>query len=486
MTTERTEQIKTDVELQLGNSMTSRGTRYWSNGAIPLIGPDVLGEIIAACSDISVVVSDMGDILSVMVNPNHESHGVLIDWEGQDMRSFLASESIPKFDRKMSEILSGAATSRPVELNHTAKTGLTFPLSYSFHTIGPDGAILMMGRDLRPIAQMQQQLVDAQIALERDYEKQRETSTRLKVLLETTRDAVVFVSAASGRIVDLNGRAARLLRGTLDEINGTLLSRWIASPEGELDLRALVGVAQGDDTTPLTLVLPSTRSEVQLRPTLFRAAGERLILCRFDRGSEPTLTSETDSRARRLFENTPDGVVFVDRAGAVLAANDAFLALSDLGDTAAARSKSLADLLVRGGVDAKVILDNAVRNGQMRNYATRLVTPFGAEIPVEISAVYLEDPSKPAIGLAIRDTSRADGVRTGTVESNVRPSRDLVGSATLKEIVAETTEVIEKICIETAIELTDNNRVAAADMLGLSRQSLYVKLRKYGLLTRED
>jgi len=45
--------------------------------------------------------------------------------------------------------------------------------------------------------------------------------------------------------------------------------------------------------------------------------------------------------------------------------------------------------------------------------------------------------------------------------------------------------MIEKICIETAIELTQNNRAAAAEMLGLSRQSLYVKLRKFDLLTRD-
>jgi DNA-binding NtrC family response regulator len=62
---------------------------------------------------------------------------------------------------------------------------------------------------------------------------------------------------------------------------------------------------------------------------------------------------------------------------------------------------------------------------------------------------------------------------------------ELVGSATLKEIVAETTDVVEKMCIETAVELTRNNRVAAAEMLGLSRQSLYVKLRKYGLISRD-
>jgi DNA-binding NtrC family response regulator len=61
---------------------------------------------------------------------------------------------------------------------------------------------------------------------------------------------------------------------------------------------------------------------------------------------------------------------------------------------------------------------------------------------------------------------------------------ELVGNATLKDIVADTTDVVEKMCIETAVELTGNNRVAAAEMLGLSRQSLYVKLRKFGLLAK--
>ena len=51
----------------------------------------------------------------------------------------------------------------------------------------------------------------------------------------------------------------------------------------------------------------------------------------------------------------------------------------------------------------------------------------------------------------------------------------------VQEIVSQTTDVIERMCIETAIELTGNNRAAAAEMLGLSRQSLYVKLHKFGI-----
>ena len=51
----------------------------------------------------------------------------------------------------------------------------------------------------------------------------------------------------------------------------------------------------------------------------------------------------------------------------------------------------------------------------------------------------------------------------------------------LKELVRETTDVIERMCIEAALKLTGDNRATAAEMLGLSRQSLYVKLRRFGL-----
>jgi DNA-binding NtrC family response regulator len=58
---------------------------------------------------------------------------------------------------------------------------------------------------------------------------------------------------------------------------------------------------------------------------------------------------------------------------------------------------------------------------------------------------------------------------------------ELIGRMSLKDLVRETTDVIERLCIETALELTGDNRASAAELLGLSRQSLYVKLRRFGL-----
>jgi DNA-binding NtrC family response regulator len=58
---------------------------------------------------------------------------------------------------------------------------------------------------------------------------------------------------------------------------------------------------------------------------------------------------------------------------------------------------------------------------------------------------------------------------------------ELVGRVPLRDIVGQTTDLIEKLCIEAALQLTRDNRAAAAEMLGLSRQSLYIKLRRFGL-----
>jgi DNA-binding NtrC family response regulator len=58
---------------------------------------------------------------------------------------------------------------------------------------------------------------------------------------------------------------------------------------------------------------------------------------------------------------------------------------------------------------------------------------------------------------------------------------ELVGRVPLKDIVRDTTDLIEQLCIEAALELTGDNRASAAEMLGLSRQSLYVKLRRFGM-----
>lgn len=469
--------------------VTSRGARYWNTGSIPLIAPDLLGDIIAAASDIALVISPEAKILSVLTNAGNPYHGRLGHWEGTNLRDQLSEESAEKLDDLLARFQVNDEPPQPKELNHSDRGFWDFPIRYSFHRIGPDGALLMLGRDLRPVAEMQQQLVRAQLALEKDYEAQRDYDTRFRVLMNVTREPLIFVSAATGKIVDANRAASRLMGSPRGDLVGApFVQEFDVRKRADL-IESLIALAVSESGTPLEVETRLRGQVVSISPSIFRAAGERVLLCRIDGGGADgdRLSDDLSENLVGLYQNGVDAIVFSDRDGVIVSANESFLDLADLAHASAAKGKSFGDFLARGTVDLKVLLENAARSGQMRLYATKLSSEFGFETSVEISATYLDDRTHPAYVFVLRDASRVDAVRkpgAPVSDDAVRSVMELVGSATLKEIVAETTDVVEKMCIETAVELTRNNRMAAAEMLGLSRQSLYVKLRKYDLLNK--
>jgi transcriptional regulator PpsR len=471
--------------------LKSNGNAILSGGSIPLISPDLLVEIISTASDIALHVSRDGVVNSVLVNPHHRSFGTLSHWEGRQVREVLTDESIPKFDRRMAQLRDASeGTSLAVEVTHSDGANLEFPIRYALHRLPKDDSVLMLGRDLRAIAEIQQKLISVQLALEKDYEAQREIDTRYRVLMEMTRDAIVLVSLASGRISDLNGAAATLLGGTrADLLGASVAQEFVGRRRGEL-LETMANLATADAAAPVEMLSRRSNRRVMMVPLVFRAAGERLLLCRLDQAEDGAAAQdELTEGLQRLYHEGVDGVVFTDRDGLIRGANEAFLNLTDSPNLAAVRGRSMADFLARGMVDLKVLLDNARRSGRMRLYATRLQTVFSAQVSVEISATWLNDRPAPLLGMVVRDASRLEALRrpgpTGGDE-NTSSVVELVGSSKLKDIVAETADVVERMCIETAVELTRNNRVAAAEMLGLSRQSLYVKLRKYGLINKGE
>jgi transcriptional regulator PpsR len=101
--------------------------------------------------------------------------------------------------------------------------------------------------------------------------------------------------------------------------------------------------------------------------------------------------------------------------------------------------------------------------------------------------VSVADGDLPCLGFTIRDVSRrlaAEPKPQGAAREmprSVGQMTELVGRLPLKDIVRDTTDLIEQLCIEAALELTRDNRALAAEMLGLSRQSLYVKMRRFNI-----
>ena len=469
-----------------------KNSANWSEGPVPVIKPENLTNILASSCDIAFMLSANGTILSLLLDNQKIDHPPVTHWAGKPMQSFLTSESVSKFDNSLKELMEFGQTSRSIELNHTDRDDWQYPVRYAFHLVGPDNAALMLGHDLRMMAETQEQLIQAQLALERGYEERREFDARYRMVMATTRDAFVFVSASDGRIRDVNAAAANLLGSDRDDLLGSPVAQEFKHRRRGEFVDTLLGLAVSDFGNDIRAQTVRGQREVSITPTVFRAAGERMIICRLqpESGQMPTDDQLRDSLAA-LFQKSTDAIVLSDTRGIVQDVNEAFLEIADVASLSEVKLRSLADFLQRGQIDLSVMLENAERSGHMRVYATKLANDFGPRAAVEISVVKLDDRDGPLVGFIIRDASRAEAVRTPAKAANQssisnQNVAERVGSAPLKEIVAETNEVIERMCIETAVELTRNNRAAAAEMLGLSRQSLYVKLRKYGLLKRED
>ena len=446
-------------------------------------------KAVAAGSDICLIVSPELLITHVICGPQLSALAGKFDhWCGAPLMSVFAWDSVQKLTARLADAEKVAKGSLSLELNHDPKSGTDLPVRYTLAR--SEGVLLMLGRDLSPLAEVQQRLVEAQLSLERDYEVQRELETRYRVLMDVNVSPVMILSMATGRIVDLNSAAVALIGGTRgDLVDASVAQEFETRRRGEL-LDSLSAMAGGETQGPVELTVRRSQRRVQVHPTLFRAGGDKLLLCRIElTDAAKAQDDELGASLGKLFQSGIDGLVFLDADGTIRAANDAFLNLTDSPSQAAVTGRSLGDFMTRGEVDLRALLDNVKRVGRLRHYATKLNTDFGGQVSVQMSATYFQDRSSGVIALVVRDATATEGLRwpaAAAGNEGLRNVMQLVGYSALKEIVAKTTDIIEKMCIEAALDLTGNNRVAAAGLLSLSRQSLYVKLRKFGLISKAD
>lgn len=442
-------------------------------------------DLVSAAADLTLVVGADRVVETVIVNPQSSLAALATGWEGHSLIDLFAEESWAKLQQR----LEAPDSVVPLELNHAGPVPYEFPVRYVMRPWTGTDKLLMLGRDLRPLAEVQQQLVQAHRAIGRDHEAQRELETRYRVLMEENSLPLLIISEMTGRIVDLNSSAARLMGAARNDLlSAPIAQEFDGRRRGEL-LESLAKNGTSEGAGYLDLNVRRTGQRVKISAKMFRAARERLLLCRIGLSeSAQSLEGDRSAMMQNLFEKGTDAIVFLDGAGLIKAANEAFLHMTDSHSASVVVDRAFSDFLSRGAVDLKVLLDNVKRVGHLRHYRTRLNTDYMGEVSVELSATLFTDRGKQIVAIVARDSVVTDRVVwpvSGTDNEGLRNVMRLVGYSTLKEIVDETTEIIEKMCIEAALEMSGNNRAAAAELLSLSRQSLYVKLRKFGILNKE-
>jgi transcriptional regulator PpsR len=453
--------------------------------ALTGLDAETVAGLVIAATDVALILDRRGIIRDLAIGSPELLAELGGDWIGRSLVDVVTEDSRPKIELLLRDLAAGQVRARQV--NHPLADGRTVPIVYALTALDDEGRCIAQGRDLRAIAALQQRLIEAEQSLERDYSRLRLAETRYRLLLQSIGEAVVTVDAGTQKIVELNPAAGRLLGEDPKRLVGRPFNDTFSAQTARLVGEWLSGLRTAGRAEPLRLRPPGATRDYRLNGVLFRHENASHALLRLEplgeaaarqgaAGGTPTLAE--------VMQRLPDAIVVTGTDGRIVTTNRAFLDLVQLATDEQVRNESLERWLGRPGVDLGVLLANLKQHGSVRLFATTLRGEYGAVTEVEISAVAVSEAAEPCIGFAIRnvDRRRPSESRPGReLPRSVEQLTELVGRVSLKELVRETTDVIERLCIEAALELTRDNRASAAEMLGLSRQSLYVKLRRYGL-----
>jgi transcriptional regulator PpsR len=462
------------------------------------LSADMAGKLIAAAADVALIIDDQGVIRDLAFGSDDLLREGYYEWLGKPWADTVTVESRPKVEALLRESRANAAP-RWRHINHPSIDGADLPLSYSAIALPQQGGrgkpgvrSVVFGRDLRANAALQQRLISAQQAMERDYWRLRHMETRYRSLFQVASEAVLILDAVSGKLEEANP-AALALFGVEASRPGWLISDSFEFEPGAKNtssVPAMLGRVSATGHVESVGARLKGQGEMRVSASLFRQEKTAHLLVRvspLDTAARAGGSSAGQSALMKLIEGAPDAFVVTDLDGLIMTANHAFLDLAELATETQVRGQSLERWLGRTGVDLNVLITNLRQRGAVRLFATVMRGEYGASTEVEISGVAVTEGEQPCLGFTIRDVSRrlvAEVRTTGTgreMPRSVGQMTELVGRVPLKDIVRDTTDLIEQLCIEAALELTHDNRASAAEMLGLSRQSLYVKLRRFNI-----
>ncbi|MEY3913791.1 MAG: hypothetical protein RL442_1056 [Pseudomonadota bacterium] len=457
---------------------------------LPPLSADKLAQLIGVASDIALVITHQGTVQSVSVGWDELAVLGCSDWIGRPWADTVTSESRIKITDMLASPSNGQR-GRWRQVNHPSSQGREIPLEYTVLQIN-DKLLLALGRGMEAVASLQQRLIESQQKLERDYQRLRHMEGKSRILFETATEPSFTVDGATQRVLELNPSAQALLgQGTKRLQDRDVLECF--EPASHDEVLSLLRMAQATGRVEMgrARVLDHDK-EVTLSAKAFPSdQGAQVLLRCLGQESRPHQDPQESDRAwmQEALERAPDGWILADRQGVILSANAEFLSQMGAISLAQLQGQPLERWLERGSVDWGVLQTNVRQLGYVRNFATELKTFSGLNLAVEITALTLSDPQANWM-LYVHDIHRLrqanSPAKAAGMADSVAQLAQLVGRMPMKDIVGETNEMIERMCILAALDLTRNNRASAAEMLGLSRQSLYVKLRRFGLATDKD
>ncbi|MDP1532012.1 MAG: PAS domain-containing protein, partial [Rubrivivax sp.] len=236
-------------------------------------------NLIAAATDVAVVVDGQGLIRDEAYNKDELS--LELDAQGRWLGSKLLEVVTPDTQAKVRQLLQDAAAQKASswrQVNHPSSGGTDIPILYSAINIGRKDRFVVVGRDLRPLAAMQQRLISAQQSMERDYARLRHAETRYRLLFQVSSEAVMIVDSSTNAILDANPAALALLDASAPQLLKSALPVHFADAQAVQTLLADARATGRDGSACAHLA--NGQRECIVSASLFRQENAALFLVR--------------------------------------------------------------------------------------------------------------------------------------------------------------------------------------------------------------
>ncbi|MEM7690622.1 MAG: transcriptional regulator PpsR [Pseudomonadota bacterium] len=440
---------------------------------------DAAMKLAMVAGDVTLVLDDTGTILDAAYDPKEFPD--FENWAGTNWIETVTDESRPKIMEMLAAARRGEVQHWR-QVNHPSRDG-DVPIRYAVLSVNGGEHRIAFGRDLREAGKLQARLLQVQQSLERDYMRMRQIEARYRMLFELSAEPVLIAEAQTLRIREANSAAHNLLGARSGTLQGKKLLGLLDKDSRDA-MQTIVGAAlSSNSVSPIPVKLLKPAREISASIVGFAQDRGQFLLVRLLPTGEAG-AQEVSSPVVDLVEAMPDAFLIANAQMELVSANHAFVEMVQAASVDQVRGRQLSEWIGRPGIDLDLIEGQVTQHGAARNVSTVLRTANDADgEPVELSAVRSasEDPLyafviRP-IGRRLRDLPPG----TEDLPRSVEQLTDLVGRMSLKDIVRESTDLIERLCIEAALSYTSDNRASAAEILGLSRQSLYSKLHRYGL-----
>lgn len=436
-------------------------------------------RLLANSSDITLIVDGQDIVQDAAIGLKSIFEAVGQEWIGRKLSDTVTGDS----EIKVTELLQEARDGQSLhtrEINHATPNGDDIPVLYSASRLDDNGSVIVFGRDISRISTLQQKLMNSQLSIEREFSRLRAGESRYRMIFQLGDVPQIVVDATTLRVCDINPAALRMLGRTHQRVDAVKVVNLFDSDDVDL-LHQLLRATVDDDSGEDAKIATRGGESITISASQFRQERKAYLLLRLssDSGNVVSFANSADRKVLNVVDRMPDAFAITDSSRRVVAVNNAFIDLLNLSGSGDAEGQLIDTWFDRPNVDCNVLMANVREHGSVRRFATVLRTNYGQTENVEIAATQIEHHKEPIFGFAIRPMAAAlaatekDGMTLARSDDQIT---GLVGHMPLKDIVRETTELIEKLCIETALDLTKQNRALAAQMLGLSRQSLYAKL----------